>query len=93
MKQEDATVQSTQPEVKIEKDFECWAVECYEQRGFIPLGKVRRIEILLTPDWPANFETDCPFCKRPHRYIKQEVELKILRLPPTNNFPKIRPIR
>lgn len=53
---------------------EYWAVECEEQKGFIALKKVRRVEgRILNLSWPDNFQVECPYCKQLHSYIKQEI--------------------
>lgn len=53
-----------------------WVVECEEGNGNIPLKKVRSVdEHILEPNWPDEFEIDCPFCGRKHPCIKQEIKI------------------
>ena len=58
-----------------ETEVHYWAVECEEQKGWIQLLRVRDVAGKLHLNWPENLEVDCPFCRRHHLYIRQEIEV------------------
>lgn len=70
---------------------DCWAVECEDQRGWIPLKHAHRgVEPL---GWPSEFEIHCPSCYRTHRYVGQEVERKSLMVPSPLRNQRLHPVK